>query len=83
MLTRSQTKKPCRDPEASDSETLKIGKPAISKKPSPLFKSKEKVSVKKAVLKQHRERTYKHKQFDFFYTRTCFRYMNEFYKESY
>ena len=36
--------------------------------------------MKKAVIK---ERSNKHKQFDFFYTRTCFRYMNEYYKESY
>lgn len=39
--------------------------------------------VKKAVIKGHKERSYKHKQFDFFYTRTCFRYMNEYYKEMY
>jgi len=32
-------------------------------------------------VKQHRERYYK--QFDFFFTRTCFRYMNEYYKDKY
>jgi len=52
----------------------------VSKRSTPLFKSKDKPARKGRHVK---EKVQKHKQFDFFYTRTCFRYMNEYYKERY
>lgn len=38
-----------------------------------------KTEPKKAYVKNQRDKS--NKQFDFFYSRTCFRYMNEYYKD--
>ena len=48
----------------------------VSPASKPAFKP-----ARKPHPKQHRERYYK--QFDFFFTRTCFRYMNEYFKDRY
>lgn len=51
----------------------------VSHKSKGSFKDGSKVESKRQSIKQQRY----YKQFDFFFTRTCFRYMNEYYKERY
>jgi hypothetical protein len=57
-LTRSQPHRGCRGkPETAEP----VQRLEVSKKSTPSFKPKEKPSTKKAVIKSHKERSYKHK----------------------